>query len=133
MESVNATALIKFLHNTPRLIMRPGSQFEWVKALPFNPVDTSAGGYWESIILTSLIPSVLGVALLLILGLWAYCRVIICCCKTSPRKMKESYKSYLRCMSFFLLAALLTGLMGFVGDLAIDYGFTRIEIGVKNV
>ena len=47
--------------------------------------------------------------------------------------MKESYKSYLRCMSFFLLAALLTGLMGFVGDLAIDYGFTRIEIGVKNV
>ena len=81
----NATSLVKLLHNTPRLVARPGFlNFRWIKALPFNPTDTSEGGYWESIIITSLLPAMLGISVLLLLSLWAYCRAI-CCCKTKSK------------------------------------------------
>ena len=49
-----AEHLIKWLHAIPRLLLREKQSealnFRFVPALPFSPTDTSAGGYWESII-----------------------------------------------------------------------------------
>ena len=130
----NATSLVKLLHNTPRLVARPGFlNFRWIKALPFNPTDTSEGGYWESIIITSLLPAILGISVLLLLSLWAYCRAICCCKTTSRRKLRDSYKCHVRVMYFFLVGTILIASLGFLGDIAVDTGFADIENGVINV
>ena len=131
-----AEHLIKWLHAIPRLLLREKQSealnFRFVPALPFSPTDTSAGGYWESIIGTALCPAVLGIALLSVLLVWASCRVV-CCCKSNAEQLKRSYRCHVNTLLMLLGATTVTALVGLIGYAGVETGFLDLSSGVDQV
>jgi hypothetical protein len=117
-----ATELARWLHAVPRLQFAP--RVEWAAAARVSIDDRSM--YWKQIIATSLCPLALGFCLFVLLLLWATCRAT-CCCKTSRKCRKQTYKCTRNTTFFFLFSAVFCGLLGTPGTIFVDNGFSQIK------